>query len=66
MNYQTRASHPSWGGILGTPEVHERLKRAEAAGAIDVRGDGYYRLPEGPIIHLYEDGTWDVDNYSKR
>jgi len=48
-------------GVRGTPEEEARFERVGFQWTVDIRGDGYYVLPEGHIVHLYPDGTWDSD-----
>ncbi|HTS48126.1 MAG TPA: hypothetical protein VMH05_09290 [Bryobacteraceae bacterium] len=57
----------SWALVKGAPgtlEENARLGQVGFVGTRDADGDFYYVLPEGPIIHLYEDGTWDVNNFA--
>ena len=47
--------------VCGAPEEQARLERVGGEWTTNIHGDGYYVLPYGYIVNLYEDGSWDTD-----
>ena len=48
-------------GEKGTEEDY-RLLTSKGFQFVEVNGDGYYVLPEGPIVYLYPNGEWDCED----
>lgn len=54
--------HWSWvKSVRGAAEEQARLEQIGGEWTTNIHGDGYYVLPYGYILNLYEDGSWDTD-----
>lgn len=48
-------------GIKGTPEEEDLLQRSGFEVTQHCKGDVYYVVPNGPIIHLYAGDEWNSE-----
>ena len=52
-------------GIEANEEERTILARKGFDRAQDIRGDVYYLGPNNRLLHMFEDGTWQLDDESE-